>query len=104
MATINTSDLDFEHILKLNGIYPEEVSETVVKASGLHGENFASITEYATVKFKNPEKSPLHLFTKRKSGNDSFNKMLNECQMFEKEAEFFMSYVPFAKEYCKSVG
>lgn len=95
----------YKEILVANGIN-DPVSEVIVKGSGLTNENMGSVTEYVTVKFEDEGKADLLLFTKRlpNSSNNSFAAMLEDLQLFHKESEFFMKYLPIAKEYCESRG
>ncbi|CAL8070771.1 unnamed protein product [Orchesella dallaii] len=103
---LETSDevtLKYKEIVKANGIN-DEVSEVIVKSSGLLGEGFASLTQYVTINFQNPDIKPLHLFVKTHTSNSSHSEFLTESKLFEKEARFFMEYVPAAIEFCKSKG
>ncbi|CAL8070780.1 unnamed protein product [Orchesella dallaii] len=101
-----TSDevtLKYKEIVKANGIN-DEVSEVLIKSSGLQGEGFASQANYVTINFKNPNLKPLNLFVKSHTANSTHSEMLTDAKLFEKESMFFMEYVPAAKEFCKSKG
>ncbi|CAL8070777.1 unnamed protein product [Orchesella dallaii] len=95
--------LKYKEIVKANGIN-DEVSEVIVKTSGLLGEGFASQTNYVTINFQNPDIKPLHLFVKTHTSNSSHSELLTESKLFEKESIFFMKYVPAAIEFCKTKG
>ncbi|CAL8070783.1 unnamed protein product [Orchesella dallaii] len=103
---LETSDkitLKYKKIVKANGIN-DEVSEVIVKSSGLQGEGFASQTNYVTINFQNTDIKSLHLFTKAHTSNSSHSELLTESKLFEKESRFFMEYVPAAMEFCKTKG
>ncbi len=68
------------------------------------GEGFASLTSYVTVKFENPENAPLNLFVKIQTENPSHVELMAEMKAYEKEARFFMEYLPAAKEMCNAKG
>ncbi|CAL8123631.1 unnamed protein product [Orchesella dallaii] len=93
----------YKEIIKANGI-TDEISEVTVNDAGLRGEGFASQSNIATVKFVNPNLKPLHLFVKSHTTNSSHSEMIDELKAFEKEARFYMEYVPAAKEFCRSKG
>ncbi|ODM98198.1 hypothetical protein Ocin01_08480 [Orchesella cincta] len=112
METISTNEdsqtaaditAKYKAILKSNGI-DDEVSQVIPSDSGLQGEGMGSQTQFITVKFKNPDIKPLNLFVKAHFANASHSEMLEETKLFEKEATFFMQYVPAAKEFCKLKG
>jgi hypothetical protein len=54
----------YAEIFSRNGIN-DEIERVVVRSSGLAGEHFASITELATVEFKNGIRKPINLFVKK---------------------------------------
>ncbi|ODN02404.1 putative oxidoreductase dhs-27 [Orchesella cincta] len=93
----------YKDILKSNGV-TDEVSEVIVKDSGLQGEGFASVSKYVTIKFQNPSVKPLNLFVKAHTASAAHREFLTEAKLFEKESTFFMEYVPAAEEFCKSKG
>ncbi|CAL8138694.1 unnamed protein product [Orchesella dallaii] len=95
--------LKYKEILKSNGI-KDEVSQVILADSGLQGEGMGSQTQLVTITFQNPSLKPLNLFVKAHFANASHSEMLEETKLFEKEAVFFMDYVPAAKEFCKSKG
>lgn len=93
----------FKEIVKSNGIL-EPVAEVIVKESGLMGENFASKTHLVTIKFQNADVKPLNLFMKVLVNSESHTKLITELKAFEKEARFFMKYLPEARAFCESKG
>ncbi|ODM93654.1 hypothetical protein Ocin01_13030 [Orchesella cincta] len=95
--------LKYKSILKSNGIH-DEVSEVIVKHSGLQGAGMASQQLYVTVKFADTNKLPLNLFVKAHTSNPSHSEMIDAINSFENESRFFMEYIPAAKEFCKSKG
>jgi len=54
----------YAEILEENGI-KDEIKCVVLRPSGLAGEHFASVTELATIEFKDGGMEPLNLFVKR---------------------------------------
>ncbi|CAL8123619.1 unnamed protein product [Orchesella dallaii] len=103
LGSQDTVVLKYNEILKSNGI-TDEVSEVIVGDSGLQGEGQSSQTQYVTVKFKNANVKPLNLFVKSHSDNASHSEFLEDTKLFEKEARFFVEYLPAAKAFCKSKG
>lgn len=99
----NQSTEKFVEILQSNGI-SDTVSEVSIKDAGLKGEGFASLTQFVTVTFENPKIKPLNLFVKVHTSNTSHSQMLNDLQLFQKEAMFLMDYVPAAREMCCNKG
>lgn len=93
----------FIEILRSNGI-KDAVSSVCVKDAGLKGEGFASLTQYVTVQFENPNLKPLNLFVKSYTNNASHSEMLDELKLFQKEATFLVDYVKAAKEMCRQKG
>ncbi len=93
----------FKEILKRNNIQ-DPVSKVIIKESGLKGENMASLTSCVTIKFKNPQLDPLHLFVKREPDNEAHSAMVTDSKLFKKEAMFFMEYLPEAQKLCKKMG
>lgn len=93
----------FKQILQANGIR-EPVAQVIVGDSGLTGEGFASSQKLVTIKFENPKTKPLNLFMKAMVDSDSHNQFVGEIKAFEKEARFFMNYLPATREFCKSMG
>jgi len=94
--------LKFKEILLSNGVNDE--IESLTMESGMQPEGFGSVAKYLTVTFKNSDKKPLNLFLKTHTTSAAHSELLNEAKIFEKEAMFFMDYVPVAKEFCKSKG
>lgn len=93
----------YKEILRSNGIL-DKVSEVTIKDSGAKHDGMASLTQCVTVKFENPEKPPFQFFVKVHTENPSHSAMLEELKAFEKEARFFMEYLPAANELCKAKG
>lgn len=94
---------EFKEMMKRNGIH-DTVSEVIVKDSGLRGENMTSKTNCVTIIFENPDKKPLELFMKTAFENNAMTDAFAGAKLFEKEARFFMEYLPEAREFCKSLG
>lgn len=82
----------------------DEVSSVDVRNTDLQGEGMISQTQYATVKFVNPQVKDLNLFLKVHTASPSHSEMIEELKAFEKEAMFLTKYVPAAREFCKSKG
>lgn len=101
----NSSDIytKLKGIIKSNGI-SEPISEVIIEDSGLTRENLVSKTNRVTVKFENSNVKPLKLFVKTQTDNPLHTGMVKESKLFEKEARFFMEYLPAAKQFCKEAG
>lgn len=102
------AEIKIKTSLKFNGIH-EKVKEILVKDAGLKAAGFASLTQYVTVTFEpcpvsGSEGKPLNLFVKTETGNPAHTQFLTELKLFEKEATFFMHYVPEVREFCKLKG
>lgn len=95
--------LKYKEIVKSNGIH-ETVAEVLIKDSDLVGENFGSKTQVVTIKFENSNVKPLNLFVKTFINSGSHTKLFQGMKAFEKEARFFMKYLPAVSEFCKSFG
>ncbi len=104
-STASQSDLinKLKEILKANHIM-DPVSEIIIEDSGLQGEGNGSQTDRVTIKFQDLRKKPLNLFIKRELENPIRQKINKKTKMFEKEAVFFMEYLPAAREFCRKMG
>jgi hypothetical protein len=54
----------YADIFSRNGIN-DEIERVVIRSSGLAGEHFASVCEFATVEFRNGVREPINLFVKK---------------------------------------
>ncbi|CAL8123646.1 unnamed protein product [Orchesella dallaii] len=101
--TPNEATLKYKRIVKANGIH-DEVSEVIVKHSGLQGAGMSSQQLYVTVKFVDLNINPLNLFVKAHTTNSHHSELIDGFRAFEKESRFFTEYIPAAREFCKSKG
>ena len=93
----------FKEILVHNGI-TSPVSDVIVESAGLRGENLTSQAHYVTVKFEDCSSKPLNLFMKTTNRNPKDIEVVEDMRLFEKEAIFFMKYIPAIAEYCRNLG
>lgn len=93
----------YKNILVRNGIH-DAIKEVQVSDSGAKGDGFASVTKRVKVIFEDDTKAPLNLFIKVHTENPSHEELINGMKAFEKEAEFFMEYLPEAKTFCEEKG
>ncbi|CAL8147826.1 unnamed protein product [Orchesella dallaii] len=103
VETPNEITAKYKKIIKDNGIH-DEVSEVIVKHSGLEGAGMASRQLYATVKFMDSSITPLNLFVKEYIDNPHHTELIDDIKAFEKESRFFTEYIPALDEFCKSKG
>jgi len=91
----------YVEILKASGIFDQVERVTMFEPAELHGEHLATASEYVCVEFKDPSKSPKNLFVKKFSTGEVFEKIVREIRIMEKEATFFLDFLPQAREFCK---
>ncbi|CAL8123649.1 unnamed protein product [Orchesella dallaii] len=103
VETPNEITEKYKKIIKANGIH-DEVSEVIVKHSGLQGAGLASKQLYITVKFVDSKINPLNLFVKEPCENPKHSELIDDFKAFEKESRFFTEYIPAVDEFCKSKG
>ncbi|ODM90786.1 hypothetical protein Ocin01_15895 [Orchesella cincta] len=91
-----------KEVLKSHPELKNKDFDVTVQSSGSNGDGMVSQTHNATVTFKSVGKEPLQLFVKTKTTNEVHNVMVDDIKAFEKEAVFYMKYVPAARKFLKS--
>lgn len=94
----------FESILVRNGITDQVDTVIITEPAHLKGEHFATSTVYVTINFKGKMVNERNLFLKRFASGEFLTESLKRGKIMEKEAEFYNTFLPACKEFCKEFG
>jgi len=87
--------------VKASGISSEVAEITIIEPPELKGEHFATETVYAKIRFNDSSIKEKNLFVKKFGSNSLHTEMVKKMKVMEKEAGFFIEFLPLARNFCK---